>query len=118
MSFLMDHGRVGRPASSAARRRAERGHVGARAAELHVAALVEGRSISVSHGRPRHRAHAGGGGDGDPLQRDPRWSPRDVARGYFTAETWSVTTAWCCTARPRLPSTRRATEELRRRGRG
>ena len=60
----------------------------------------------------------GGGGYGDPWQRDPALVARDVARGYFTGEDARADYGVMLTAEDPPAVDARATDELRRRGRG
>jgi len=59
----------------------------------------------------------GGGGYGDPWQRDPMFVARDVARGYLTAADARADYGVVLTAGDPPALDRRATDDLRRRGR-
>jgi N-methylhydantoinase B len=71
--------------------------------------LVAGDTITVRT--------PGGGGYGNPWQREPALVARDVARGYFTAADAARDYGVVLTPDDPPALDRRATDELRRRGR-
>ena len=119
LSYLMDHGRFGPPGLFGGKDGAPNSVIVSRQGVEYTSPhwskdedirLVTGDVITV--GTP------GGGGYGDPWQRDPALVARDVARGYFTGEDARADYGVVLTAEDPPAVDARATDELRRRGRG
>jgi N-methylhydantoinase B len=118
LSFLMDHGRFGPP-----------GMLGGRDGAPNEVTVTRQGGDYVSPHRSKDEdirvvaddaitvRTPGGGGYGDPWQRDPALVARDVARGYLTADDASADYGVVLTGADPPAVDRRATDELRRRGR-
>ena len=118
LSFLMDHGRFGPPGMLGGRDGAPNEVTVTRQGGDYVSPhLSKDEDIRVVAGDAVTVRTPGGGGYGDPWQRDPALVARDVARGYLTADDASSDYGVVLTAADPPLVDRRATDELRRRGR-
>ena len=118
LSFLMDHGRFGPPGMLGGRDGAPNEVTVSRQGGDYVSPhLSKDEDIRVVAGDAITVRTPGGGGYGDPWQRDPALVARDVARGYLTADDASADYGVVLTAADPPAVDRRATDELRRRGR-
>jgi N-methylhydantoinase B len=118
LSFLMDHGRFGPPGMLGGRDGAPNEVTVSRQGGDYVSPhLSKDEDIRVVAGDAITVRTPGGGGYGDPWQRDPAQVARDVARGDITADDASADYGVVLTAADPPAVDRRATDELRRRGR-
>ena len=118
LSFLMDHGRFGPPGMLGGRNGAPNEVTVSRQGGDYVSPhLSKDEDIRVVAGDAITVRTPGGGGYGHPWQRDPALVARDVARGYITADDATADYGVVLTAADPPLVDRRATDELRRRGR-
>jgi N-methylhydantoinase B len=118
LSFLMDHGRFGPPGLLGGRDGAPNEVIVTRQGGEYVSPhLSKDEDLRVVAGDTITVRTPGGGGYGDPWQREPELVVRDVARGYFTAADALRDYGVVLTANEPPALDRRATEDLRRRGR-
>jgi N-methylhydantoinase B len=118
LSFLMDHGRFGPPGLLGGRDGAPNEVIVSRQGSEYVSPhLSKDEDIRVVEGDTVTVRTPGGGGYGDPGQRDPMLVARDVARGYLTAADARADYGVALTAGDPPALDRRATDDLRRRGR-
>jgi len=118
LSFLMDHGRFGPPGMLGGRDGAPNEVTVSRQGGDYVSPhRSKDEDIRVVAGDAITVRTPGGGGYGDPWQRDPALVARDVARGYLTADDASADYGVVLTGADPPDVDRRATDELRRRGR-
>src|SRR5215510_253710 len=118
LSFLMDHGRFGPPGMLGGRDGAPNEVTVWRQGSTYVSPhLSKDEDIRVVEGDAIHVRTPGGGGYGNPWQRDPALVVRDVARGYITADDASADYGVVVTTADPPAVDRRATDELRQRGR-
>src|SRR5215475_8260040 len=118
LSFLMDHGRFGPPGMLRARDGAPNEVTVTRQGGDYVSPhLSKDEDIRVVAGDAITVRTPGGGGYGVTWQPAPALVARDVARGYITTDDASADYGVVLTAADPPAVDRRATDELRRRGR-